>query len=470
MKRGQITVFLALLLSVICGLLLIIVESTRVNAMRMQIESGMDISLHSILAEYNRALLSRYDLFYIDMSYGEAAADIRNTETHLHYYLDANLSPDSSCRTQTGDWFRMSIPKVQVTKYLLSSDHEGRVFGRQAVNYMKEYAVYEQLPDGRGIYQEIQAYAEAELSGDRNRAEQGIKEMALPVQVSHINALRGEDVLALVMEGKEISSEEVNVQTLISHRNPEMGSSGMPFRETVMGEEADRLFDAYIFQKCSYETKQLSQSVLRYEIEYMIEGQESDRENMNRIAARMLRLREAANVAYLYGDEEKLAEAEELAVLLADGLEVPGLIEALTHALLYAWGYAEAALDVNRLINDGQVPVMKSSEDWRLPLKDLLVFRSYMGEGGGSGLCYQEYLSAYLAKETMSEKRKRCMDMIEANVRNMEGNSYFRMDGCAEYIEAYAEISSDYGYAYDILRSYGYEKESMEAIEITGGK
>ena len=83
MKRGQITVFLALLLSVICGLLLIIVESTRVNAMRMQIESGMDISLHSILAEYNRALLSRYDLFYIDMSYGEAAADIRNTETEV---------------------------------------------------------------------------------------------------------------------------------------------------------------------------------------------------------------------------------------------------------------------------------------------------------------------------------------------------------------------------------------------------
>lgn len=459
MKRGQITIFLALLLSIICSLLLTIIESTQVSAMRMQIESGMDLSMHSVLAEYNRTLLSRYDLFFIDMSYRETAADTGNTERHLQEYLKANLTVDKTQRNRTGDWLRFNIKDVRIQDTRLASDHDGRVFGRQAVHYMKDYANNQQLPDGKAIYQKIRHYDETDLSGSRSQAENRVNGISMPAQISEINTLRREDILSLISAGVEISHKEISLGTHVSNRSLCTGIGNAPFSERITGNEFERLFDAYIFQKCSCQTKRYSQNALEYEIEYIIAGKETDYENLNQIAKDLLRVREASDVAYLLGNEDRISEAEELARFLTAGIEIPGLTEALTDSLIYAWGYAEAMLDVNRLINDGRVPVTKSSEDWRLPLKDLLMFRTYMGEGGGNGLSYQEYLSAYLAKKSVSDKRKRCMDMIEANVRLIERNPYFCMDGCAEYINARADINSEYGYEYNITRSYGYETE-----------
>ena len=92
MRRGQITIFLALLLSVVCALLSVIIESVRESVMRMQIEAGMDMGMHSIFAEYNREMLSRYDLFYIYSSYGERVS-IENTEGHLKEYRNKMVIP-----------------------------------------------------------------------------------------------------------------------------------------------------------------------------------------------------------------------------------------------------------------------------------------------------------------------------------------------------------------------------------------
>lgn len=460
MKRGQITVFLALLLSIICGLLLTIIESTRINAMRMQMESGMDIGLHSVFAEYNRALLSRYDLFYIDTSYGEGSSSIRNTKEHLFEYMQINLAPNIDQRFAAGDWFQMDIRDMDIQTYLLATDYDGRAMRRQAVNYMKHFAVYETLRDGKSIAGDIQSRGldGKDVSGERSSAESGIVEISIPKQISQINALRGGNILDLVMSGRTISTKSVPIQSLTSHRRLEAGSGEEVFHEEVTGEEADQLFDAYIFHKCSYETKQQVQGALDYEVEYIIMGKGSDRENLEQISLELLKLREASNADYLFGDEEKKAQAYELALILTGGVEIPGLVEALTRSLIYAWAYAEAVLDVNCLLCNGRVPVMKSSGDWRLPLEDLLIFRSYLGSGGGSGLSYQEYLSAYLAKTEAVGKRMRCMDIIEANVRIMEGNADFCMDGCVEYMQAFVEINSGYGYEYTVMRDYGYEK------------
>ena len=45
-RRGEITVFLALVLSILLGLLGVLIESVRSQMIRMNIESVMDASLH----------------------------------------------------------------------------------------------------------------------------------------------------------------------------------------------------------------------------------------------------------------------------------------------------------------------------------------------------------------------------------------------------------------------------------------
>ena len=62
-NRGSITVYLALTLSVMLSLFLTLIEGARTNAIRMQTECAMDLSLYSVFGEYNRQLLEQYDLF-----------------------------------------------------------------------------------------------------------------------------------------------------------------------------------------------------------------------------------------------------------------------------------------------------------------------------------------------------------------------------------------------------------------------
>ena len=83
MKRGSITVFLSISLTIILSLIGAVIESARYSALRTRTEMIMEMGLMSIFAEYNRELLKDYDLLFIDTTYGTNKADIAATEEHL---------------------------------------------------------------------------------------------------------------------------------------------------------------------------------------------------------------------------------------------------------------------------------------------------------------------------------------------------------------------------------------------------
>ena len=64
MKKGSITIFLALILSLLLSLVCTSIESVRMAAARTQILSGLDIGLYSLFGQYDRELLKEYDLFF----------------------------------------------------------------------------------------------------------------------------------------------------------------------------------------------------------------------------------------------------------------------------------------------------------------------------------------------------------------------------------------------------------------------
>ena len=62
MKKGYLTVFLSLTITIMLSLILALLWSARIGAIRMKTECATDISMNSVLAEYNRALFEQYDL------------------------------------------------------------------------------------------------------------------------------------------------------------------------------------------------------------------------------------------------------------------------------------------------------------------------------------------------------------------------------------------------------------------------
>lgn len=61
-----------------------------------------------------------------------------------------------------------------------------------------------------------------------------------------------------------------------------------------------------------------------------------------------------------------------------------------------------------------------------------------------------------MAAENVQTKTNRAMDIIEMDVRKCEGNRYFRLDTCVDYLQAEVLTSSSYGYNHSITRSYYY--------------
>ena len=133
----------------------------------------------------------------------------------------------------------------------------------------------------------------------------------------------------------------------------------------------DMLFLAYLFQKCGYYGQEKENSLLQYQIEYMIAGKDTDWQNLEQTAKRLLRWREAANVLYILTDAAKIAEAEAMALALTAVMLSPALAEPVKYTILYAWAYVESLQDVKILLRGGRVPIFKTSADWRTGINSL---------------------------------------------------------------------------------------------------
>lgn len=75
-KKGSITVFLALILSLLLSLVCTSIQSVQAAAARTQILSSLDIGLYSLFGQYDSMLLEDYDLFFLDGAQGGSSLNL----------------------------------------------------------------------------------------------------------------------------------------------------------------------------------------------------------------------------------------------------------------------------------------------------------------------------------------------------------------------------------------------------------
>ena len=76
-------------------------------------------------------------------------------------------------------------------------------------------------------------------------------------------------------------------------------------------------------EKCGFYGKEKEHAAFSYQIEYILEGDGNDLDNLRAVANKILLIREAANVAYLFGDSAKREQAEGTALLISSILTLP---------------------------------------------------------------------------------------------------------------------------------------------------
>ena len=179
-------------------------------------------------------------------------------------------------------------------------------------------------------------------------------------------------------------------------------------------------------------------AALDYEMEYLLSGKKSDRENLKEAVNKVLMLRGSMNLLYLLNSPDKKAEAEALAAAVTAGI-IPAQM-AVSFLILTLWAFGEAVLDVKTLLAGGRVSFWKTDATWKTGLSGLLD-QSFLGEtaeSGQDGRNYTEYLSCMMFLMDRGVRNFRMMDLIQWNIRM--GQSDFSVASCAYQIEIEAEV------------------------------
>lgn len=492
---GVLSVYLALMIAVMIPIILTMIEGARISALRTKIGCAADLAMDSALAEYNRELLKQYDLLFIDTAYDSGMGSLDNTREHMLDYLSYNIDPGKDNFLMGGaDFLRLECDGLEFTGVSRATDDDGAVFRYMALSYMLEkygLAYAEDVKDmaekseSSGLYdgdieseesdaqQELDDYEfEAPQVDDGNGGKMDDPDWSEPEKADpagKVNNLRGGGILSLVC-GQEISSESVDADIYASHRDLVAGDGMYEEWDDREGIMYEVLFNEYIMEKAGNYLNEKPGSRLKYEVEYIYAGKDSDDANLGTVVNRILLIRGAVNTIYFFGDGELQAESNELAAALAAASMSPELEPIYLALIDAAWIYAESASDIRVLMTGGKLPVIMSPGDWRLSLEGALdatedMIESSVDDGSGKDMPddptnmevgYEGYLRLLLYTVSRENRVGRMMDIVEMDVRMVPGYEAFRLDDCIAAATIQFTFKSDYGYEFFVERNMRY--------------
>lgn len=136
---------------------------------------------------------------------------------------------------------------------------------------------------------------------------------------------------------------------------------------------------------------------LRYGLEYLIAGKESDEANLSSVANRIFGLRTIVWYGYFLTRKDKMAEAEAIAAAIASVLALPAAIEIIKYGIVMGWSIDEARKEVKSLLKGDDIPLLP-------------------GKSEGVKLKYQSFLDSFLVIAS-GKLPIRMVKLIEQNIK-----------------------------------------------------
>ena len=136
---------------------------------------------------------------------------------------------------------------------------------------------------------------------------------------------------------------------------------------------------------------------LKYGVEYLIAGKESDEANLSSVANRIFGLRTIVWYGYFLTRKDKIAEAEAIAAAIASVLALPAAIEIIKYGIVMGWSMDEARKEVKSLLKGDDIPLLP-------------------GKSEGVKLKYQSFLDSFLVIAS-GKLPVRMVKLIEQNIK-----------------------------------------------------
>ncbi|MCR5295113.1 MAG: DUF5702 domain-containing protein [Lachnospiraceae bacterium] len=469
--EGSITVFLSLFSVILVSLIASAFVSVKVEAGKARCALAMDLALFSGLARYDRELFEAFDVFFVDGGCESPALRMDVLNRRLKEDFLVNLCPAEGAASVFGrDLLRLETEQAAVTGYTLATDAEGEIFAEQAVTYMRDTlgvqglselmdAASKEREEGKkktepqetakeGAYETL--LAEAESAKKEGEAEKGEVPPDFVNPIPFMEKLREFSLTELAAGGAEkISPGVMEDGRLLKNRKAETGMGIIELPEAAGGAERKALFAQYGMRhfKNFVSAESGKAEGLSYEAEYLAGGKLSDRKNLEKVARKLLAVREAVNTASLLADPDKQLKITAVSASVASLLLLPAAEPVLRLILSGGWAYAESLVDIRALFSGKRVPAVKDASSWQVPLEAI---PSLLGEGAidllgrdaEGGMSYGDYMRAFLLLTDRKKLTQRSLEMVECRLRD-GGKENFRIDHAVSSLTFEVKVKSE---------------------------
>lgn len=458
---GQVTVFALMIFMVVLSVLIGQYRSALFYACYTDANTAARLSADAFLAAYHRELRNCYGILAVDAGCGQKTFNSQKIEQKLLQDFKRNIE-GSLIRTQVE---LVNFTESPIYTWLIDGDWE--FFIRELNLNCQEKLIDQGVEWIAEQWKTNNNQAEKELVEKKKGAEQAendsnsssegeLQESGVSDPREGLMSIWNQGILvAASPSGFKVSEKEMSISDLSYPETGERLGADIDFEdensvlalfdqwENILNPEllTDSLSDnlvirSYIheyFQNACNQTKtEKSQSVLDYEIEYLIGGQNTDEENLKNVLWKLLALRCAFNLSYLMMSVEKSQQVTATAAALSSAMLIPQFTEVTAFILKVMWAFAESLSDCRALLSGRNIPLVKDDDTWYLTWESMLSLKSGMLDGNQSeeGWRYDTYLQILMTFTEQNTICRRMTHLMEKNIRKIPGNENFWMKNC----------------------------------------
>lgn len=447
-ERGSITIFLAAVFLVFLLLISMCTEGIYLYVGRGKAMGACMAGLSHVRGNYQKELEEKYHIFAMDPRYetkaeedisGKIKTSLEESQDSFHYAVgNTILSKKVYLADQGGEALKYQIRelmKYEMPADLLSSWKDRWSRTREAGKEIG--SIRDQMDQDEKEAQEKEEAEEKEKKEEKDETAQAQREE--DPRKGFMELLR-EGSVPLVMGKQKVSSGKVPIQYGEKDTSKETawnfmkkGKMEQQLEETekmtsgtgITDELPSVLYSLRYFRNLTSKEKKKG---IQYEVEYLISGKDSEKENLGSVFWKMIGLRFPVNAVCVYQDPAKKEEAGLIAASVLGITGIPPLVAVAKHLLLLALAYGESVIDVRNLAEGEKVPLVKNVSSWQLSFAGLAGLNCKR-KPTEQGLSYEDYLGLLLAaQKDKQQKYFRMMDLIEDNIRREE--SGFKIDRC----------------------------------------
>lgn len=472
-EKGQITVFLSLLLIVLIGFSFVVVEGVSSYSASALGEDAVKNAGENILANYDRELFNKYHIFFLDpreknyiLSDGKAGVDqYFSGNSFFNVFCNSlEMTEEVSAVEEDGlylkyeirEWmkYRQEEKMKDALKQLINNVKKNNADRKEYQNEVEE--------DTGNIEQSEENKAEEDKAEEETVSQEAQKGRTTWKEIKEaLQLLTKTGILFYVSDHPEQLSRksipEGNLPSRAKKREQEeykveeflFSESGLKGIKSMLSVDFSINTDSILWTKENYivpyieecfldyseegreEKNDVQEQVLAYEKEYLIKGQPSDLDNLKRVANDILLLRFINNYIFTGRDAEIQSQVNLMASALTGVVGIPQTAKAVQIMLRAALSYGESLLELHTLFEGGEISLTKDRGNWNLELKTMVkqLKEKKTVKKGRHNISYKDYLKVLLfMKGNSTILCYRMMDIMQENIACKEAG--FLMENC----------------------------------------